>query len=59
MKTKTKKSYYIPVLRPQYSIRHCLCCGKPFRSAGAMNRLCSTCAARGLDAFTTLPRTWV
>lgn len=48
--------------RPRKSdctLRRCLCCGKPFHSAGPMNRLCWKCGREGLTSFTSLPRTWV
>jgi len=32
--------------------RPCLCCRKPFHSAGPHNRLCLTCARRSISPYT-------
>ena len=31
--------------------RPCLCCGKPFSSAGPQNRLCGRCAGRSISPY--------
>lgn len=35
----------------QANKRPCLCCRKPFRSAGPHNRLCLTCARRSISPY--------
>jgi hypothetical protein len=40
-----------PLAKPRPLQRPCLCCGRSFRSAGSMNRLCDGCRTRNVSPY--------